>query len=443
MNTNFQENSLSLLREFYNSIKNEKINEALAHFLTLNANTSSINSKVCLEIIKIKDRALAIEFEEVNPKIVTDTLASNTFESFIGKLCLHQRAAYALKIIEKKTSKYIDVGEMFVDLLSDCKMKGQLIDSYVKSRELLFRIRLKNEYYKFLDIDLQENISIWPYDYLVKYRQKNTKQFERAPSPTSITFIYCVKNRSTRLRFSVETLLTSIKNQCHNYCDFKIHIVEDESSDNFSGFSKTSSRYSSIRHTLLKTGIGWTRSGLLNYGIKNAETEWVALVDVDFLFHSSFCDSISKILSKLDPSKAIIASNLIETEHHFKDSKFYSSGSPYSFMWIAGTKQSQSIGGFDEKYTGHGFEDRDFELKHLRLNKVVVVDTLSFDTDAFVLHLSHEVRSGHENNQINKQKYLARESCHDSNELRDDIQDKACYKIINDYEYEIIKCLKK
>lgn len=324
-----------------------------------------------------------------------------------------------------------DIGNFFVHLLAHVRPSGMIIDHYIRKRKALVDVRLDNEYSAFRRNKIPPT---WPYDYVTRYLASDVSQNVKPSDSTSLTFIYCVKNRPTRLRVSVETLLTSLRNAEESGVRYQILIIEDSSEGNFKGFDHNSSRYNPIRHIRVNTGIGWTRSGLLNYGIKLVDTEWIAFVDVDFLFHDLYCQSLSAIIQKCKSTNTVIASNLFETEPHLKDGLAYSAGSPYSYMWIFGSENTKTAGGFDEGYTGHGFEDRDIELKHIRIFGSRVIDTLTFDRDCYVLHLSHEVRTGSENRQINKERYLKRTQVPTA-ELIGDLSACGVYKSEFDFDY--------
>lgn len=287
---------------------------------------------------------------------------------------------------------------------------GQLYGSedlaaiYIADRFAHYRRRWQAEY-RMLTLS---RLNIFPYNYFSGY---SYSAIERAtpPEPLSVNFIYCIKNRRCRTTISVDSLIRSIRayeRQKNRLLTVQITVVEDVSSDIFD--PNRLSAPNCLDHYIVETGVGWTRSGLLNVGIRNSKSDLIAFVDADFLFHENYIQSLSEYLSICDWKKQVIASNLIETEAHSKGNVVYSALSPYSYMWLAPRTALREIGGFDEGYTGHGSEDRDLELKLVKLCGLTVADTASVVPDCIVLHLSHNARDGYEQHQINLKRYRER-----------------------------------
>jgi hypothetical protein len=284
--------------------------------------------------------------------------------------------------------------------------------SYINDCANLFRTRYAEEY-KFIS---QLPLDFYPYKYLCDYKSAVSFPSARITKKISIDFIYCIKNRPQRTLIS----LTSLLHSCEIYAKSneliikpRIVVVEDEDQLPFNAewlISEASRIGLHASHLLTRTGVSWTRSGLLNIGIRRSESDLVAFVDSDFLFHVDFMKALHRVFLLSPIENSLFAINLIETESHKKNEVIFSKGSPYSYMWIAPTKTAKSVTGFDEGYVGHGFEDRDMELKLTRIGDLTVRDSLSIDPECFVMHLSHNARDGEEQRSANRARYLVRKS---------------------------------
>lgn len=282
---------------------------------------------------------------------------------------------------------------------SEDQAKAYILDRFAK-----YRKRYQDEYW----ILGLSKLNVFPYNYFSGYSMRAIER-TTAPEALSLEFIYCIKNRKHRTTLSLNSLIRAVRHYQslqNNTLTVKITVVEDVSDDIFDPNQVLP--FETIDHYIVDTGVGWTRSGLLNVGIRNSKADLIALVDADFLFHEGYIRALAEYLSLCDWRKQIIASNLIETEAHKKGDRIYSAASPYSYMWMAPRESLREIGGFDEGYTGHGSEDRDLELKLIRLCGLTVADTASIVPDCAVLHLSHNSRDGYDQHQVNRKRYLER-----------------------------------
>jgi hypothetical protein len=277
--------------------------------------------------------------------------------------------------------------------------------NFINSRRATFETRFANEYQYLKRLPIE-----FPYNYLTDYNGNSI--FLRSKSdakPTSISFIYPIKNRNKRTRISLLSLNAAIINfHRKNGGDLCIEvlIVEDKDDDSFDSAVLDTLAFDS-RHYLVSTGVSWTRSGLLNYGLKNAKGEMVFFVDCDVLFPLDFFNHLSDSLLMLNLTRHIIAVNMIETHAHFKEGMVHPEGSPYSYMWGVLRKNAVAIGGFSENYVGWGSEDRDFEFRLTAKLGLTTVNSLLISRHAIVFHFSHDVRTGIENKESNKENYDA------------------------------------
>jgi hypothetical protein len=318
----------------------------------------------------------------------------------VGKIAnLSQSPLDGVEIANRELSLFYDAGAL---------------DAYLEAKTELFRWRYTNEYKLVRPISTE----FFPYNYVSAYAYRFFDG-DGSTGPKKVVFIYCIKNRRIRTNVSIRSMIASLKTYRERgggSLQIQVMVVEDVSDDVFD-FDDLGTDIE-IDHILVDTGVAWTRSGLLNVGIREASGDLVAFVDADFLFHDTFFCSLENVLNKADWRKHVFAANLIETETHTKNETIYSACSPYSYMWIAPLDVAVDVTGFDEGYTGHGSEDRDFELKLTKLGGLTVTDSLSLDPDCFVFHLSHNSRDGIEQHQINRKRYLARLAETDVTKLR-------------------------
>lgn len=278
---------------------------------------------------------------------------------------------------------------------------------YLEAKVSVYRRRRELEYEKASLCDLQ----VFPYEYFGRYSFRSEPVATPDVAGTTIDFIYCIKNRVKRTTLSVESLARSARKYAETggrRITVRVTIVEDVSADILD--PDTMSFGFELDHYIVDTGVRWTRSGLLNVGIMNSPSDLVAFVDSDFLFHEGYVQALDDYLSQTNWRAHVIANNLIESETHDKTGLIYSELSPYSFMWMAPTRAAQDVGGFDEGYEGHGYEDRDMELKLVKLAGLTVADTASIVPECFVLHLSHNQRDGYDKHEVNRDRYRQREA---------------------------------
>lgn len=289
-------------------------------------------------------------------------------------------------------------------LVGDLYCNGSARKAYIARKFQHYKSRWLGEYQYINTI----KVDSFPYNYFSAYSCYQPSVKIKSTTP-SIDFIYCIKNRRERTTISLETLIHAIEKHTTTTkipLNIGIIIVEDVSADLFDPNQvKTSAP---VKHFIVDTGVTWTRSGLLNVGIRNSNADLNAFVDSDFLFHEHYINALASYFQRRDWEEQVTACNLIETETHIKGNRIYSGLSPYSYMWIAPHAAAVKIGGFDESYTGHGSEDRDFELRLTRLCQLPVCDTAFLNPDCTVLHLSHTTRDGYEQHLANREKYLAR-----------------------------------
>lgn len=342
-------------------------------------------------LLQFPDNAVDIRYSEAMAALVPDSVIENIRVMNASPLCEQD----------------------LQDLVDKIYTGEKSLKQYIENKATSYTTRFHNEYSLFLGLNLSQ---VFPYKYITDYSYKYVP-CESEFDSLSIQFIYCIKNRVKRTSLSLLSLDRALKStslSVRTRFDVKVIVVEDVS-DDILEIENIDLSHVEIDHYLVDTGISWTRSGLLNYGIRQSSADILAFVDADFLFHEKYFEALFRVLQSVEWKTLVLANNLIETEAHNKGKHLYSAASPYSYLWMAPRDVIFKVHAFDEGYSGHGFEDRDFEFKLTKLGGLTASDTISIDPDCFVLHLSHDVRDGIENQSMNKARYLQRMRASEAN----------------------------
>lgn len=278
------------------------------------------------------------------------------------------------------------------------------LEDYIETKSDLIRTRHEFEYRFVQHMEFPH----YPYCYLNAYARANLLPVDR--SSISIDLVLCVKNRSVRTLLALRSLdlaLSNYRRQSFGGLSVDVILVEAVSSNMLDLTTETFSSLT-VDHVIVDIGDGWTRSGLVNCGIRRSKADLIAMLDADFLFHRDFFSALDRTLNEIDFDRNVAAVNVFETETHLRNNEIISEGSPYGYMWVVSRTSALKVSGFDEGYWGHGFEDRDFEMKLKRVAGLTVCDTYSVDKSCFVLHLSHTMRTGAEQRTENKARLMER-----------------------------------
>lgn len=198
-----------------------------------------------------------------------------------------------------------------------------------------------------------------------------------------ITFIMPLKNRSCRAKNSIETI---VNDYTARYCDFMV--VEDFSKDMLDINYFIYRDY--ITHYKVNTGVSWTRSGLLNFGIKRATTPLVLFWDADVLYPDNFVNLLKDYCNKIDFTNYIFAINMFETHDvPLKKRVTFLNGQPYSHVWVHNRQMLVDIKGFDENIQGHGYEERDLHIRLKIKDNIRPIYSAYLCRDLFACHYSH------------------------------------------------------
>ncbi len=326
-----------------------------------------------------------------------DSCADAAYLSTFDFLFLEETMRQVVELNDRQVS---DQG--FGALEERLKADKARLHSYVDENLAGYVRRTEAEYRYIRNLPLE----MFPYKYLSDYRRTAP---DRRQEPKSVSFIYCIKNRSARTSISVESLVRAYEKYLGDTdqpIGVEIILVEDIGQDMVKPFP-ASGAHRFIHHHVVDTHVTWTRSGLLNYGIKRSSSDLVAFCDVDFLFPGTFFHDLERQQRRLDFKKRILVVNCIETEAHQKDGRKYSKWSPYGYMWMVDRELAVGVGGFSEAYKGHGFEDRDFEHRLKSAYGLEIVASCGLDDRFVLLHLSHDTRTGDESRDDNRARYLA------------------------------------
>lgn len=333
-------------------------------------------------------------------------------------------------LVENKKSDQ-QIKEIVDEMRSD---PFKLIE-YIESCSSDFYRRFRDEYRYIIDSGPKS----FPYKYLCDYAGKALPRSQPVPKSLHIEFIYCIKNRQDRTHLSVTSLENSyrsyINKNSRSLISISIAIVEDIS-EGMLDISALLTLDLPIRHYLVETGLSWSRSKLLNCGIKNSSADLLAFTDADFLFSEDFFFGLETLIRNTEVERHVYAINLIESETHTKGPHLYSRCSPYSYLWMVNRRSAVEVGGFDESYTGHGFEDRDFEHKLQAVTGLIVTDTVSVDPRAVSIHLSHSSRDGHEMQATNRLRFQERANLPPSQLLQQDWGNVAVLQIKQNNGYK-------
>lgn len=195
------------------------------------------------------------------------------------------------------------------------------------------------------------------------------------------TFIMPIKNRSERAVQSIKSIV-SIENL--RYIDFMI--VED-TSDNL---MEIPTNYTDlIDYNLVDSNQNWTKTKLVNFGVKRSITPLCVIWDVDFIFPNNFVDQLINTISKLDINNQYFAIPSYETHDTVIRNGKYKQGDPYGNIWIYPRKSIIQVRGMNENMCNWGHEERELELKFDKLTDLKPVYIHNINKKLMVFHHSH------------------------------------------------------
>jgi len=195
-----------------------------------------------------------------------------------------------------------------------------------------------------------------------------------------VTFCMGVKNRPVVAQLGLSSLVNE-----KNAEIFDFIVCEDIGTNPLA--IQTLTGCSFIKHFLVDTGTNWSRSRVLNFAMRRANTPWVCTIDSDFLFPLAFPKNLLKVLQDVDPGVSYlkIATTEVYGGKHF-DGNPFNAGDFYGGMYVFGKEVIESVHGFDESFVGYGHEERDLceRLEEGRSLKQIYIAERGF-----VFHLTH------------------------------------------------------
>lgn len=211
-----------------------------------------------------------------------------------------------------------------------------------------------------------------------------------------ITFIIPLKNRNERFNIQLKNLIKVI-----DFNRVDIIVVEDE-------FISSESEYynhninmnilpdeirDKIRYYRVRTGVNWSRSKLMNYGIAKTTTMLFMGCDVDFIFHEKFMERLEQCCMQIDFNKYCLGISVWESHDSYWDDAHTNilryAYEPYGACYIFLTEGIKYIGGFDTSIINHGTEDVELK-KRLFANGCETIYGHILYPKLYVIHYSHD-----------------------------------------------------
>jgi hypothetical protein len=197
-----------------------------------------------------------------------------------------------------------------------------------------------------------------------------------------LTFVIAIKGRNKRTNIAVRNIYEA-SGPYFRFVD--IVLVEDYSADPFVNETGIDVRhYVTGHHT--STGI-WSKSILLNEGMARSRSKYVVMSDCDFLYRDlTKLVEVAYSCRKADDLMFHISlhethqTTFLQENNEIVRPKFF----PYSYVWIFNKDRALEINGFNELFTGWGYEETDLIRRILSQQS-----RLAFVNDCRAYHLSH------------------------------------------------------
>ncbi len=200
-----------------------------------------------------------------------------------------------------------------------------------------------------------------------------------------ITLVLTNRNRSLRI---VKKCLDSLRNQSIN--DFKCIIVDYGSDkDYIADFQKVIVTFPGISFINCPvSGQLWNKSRAINIALKQCDTPYFLVGDIDLMFHPNFLKIATENTSEnvLYFKYGFLSADESLEVKNFKDYKIDFEGNEgVTGTTLFQTKILKKVNGYDEFYHGWGAEDTDI---HMRL-KSLGVEVNFYDENILVKHQWH------------------------------------------------------
>ena len=187
--------------------------------------------------------------------------------------------------------------------------------------------------------------------------------------------------------------LKNVKN-FNDYCE--LIIVEDNSNN-----TVDLSLLNGLKHKyyLVNTGVSWSRTKLINYGLSKTSLKLSLFCDIDFVFEPNFLSKFIKNFNTFNFDRLGLCIPVFETHTSFNNNNIVrKTNDNYGHVLIVSTHIIKNLGGFDFNINNHGFEERELWLRCL-VYKYEFCFINDIYNDMYVLHVSHdEISRGIKNN---------------------------------------------
>lgn len=201
-----------------------------------------------------------------------------------------------------------------------------------------------------------------------------------------ITIIFTYRNRDISI---VKKSIDTLQNQTSKA--FKVVLVNyGSNASNTDLINNLITKYAFISIINCKTSKAlWCKSRAVNIVLKQIETPYCFVADVDMLFHPTFIEKLEAF--KKENTVTYFQVGFLTQEESLLNKSFedyninFKSNEEATGMTLFNTSDLLSINGFDEFYNGWGSEDTDV---HIRLeNKGVIVNF--YNNKLYMLHQWH------------------------------------------------------
>jgi hypothetical protein len=198
-----------------------------------------------------------------------------------------------------------------------------------------------------------------------------------------ISIVMCVKNRPLRSKMFLEMNLPNI-------IKYKIELIIVEGKSHNMIDLSCLKNIKFIKHHIVDLGDVWSRSILLNYGVLKATREIVILSDVDFAFMDSLWENLEKVFTQINMNEKFLGLPLYETNDtmNINGEIIRKKYKPYSACYAVKKSLLIKVGGFNTKFIGFGFEERELQKRFMKVNVTTVYSSFIVP-QCFVLHYSH------------------------------------------------------
>lgn len=202
-----------------------------------------------------------------------------------------------------------------------------------------------------------------------------------------ITIVLTYRDRDLEL---LENCLNSLRNQTN--VNFKVTLVDYGSTGKFKNrLTELVSDFPFVSFIKCKTYQQlWCKSRAVNIALKQCETPYVFVGDIDMVFHPEFMDYLDDLKNEKIATYfqvGFLSELESKTTKDFEDYNIkFKSSSEATGMTLYNTEVLKSINGYDEFYNGWGAEDTDVHVRLLNAGY-----SLNFyDDKILMLHQWHD-----------------------------------------------------